>query len=489
MKRSPILILALTMFASALLCAALAGCSPASPATQSATLEPLCGNGSCDNGETSLSCPGDCPEGNFSGKIQTTSIVSEGIGEIAVMVAVPKEARYPEGAGVVVVVPPIFSEAGSFIRDPDLTSIGLIQISYLWPGQTDSLSGAKSSGTFDSGGEQSNKVLRDVIRYATGLISDKNGQTLQSLAAVPPLTGEVGVYAFDDAGIAAINTFSLYGDLLSGVQYFVGRENPTVDTLACLEAGYVDDNGKPVNNPFYNYPASYTPAAINLTYTNVLWDPTYKDTHTGAVGRPYLDLDGSGTVSTNDFLLSWRVPVINGKRTYSTALTQALLDTGALTLSTWPADMATPEEAARDWPSRQSTGNYVDLRTTMPDLKVMLVFAQEDHAQVAQDKPHIHQAFQGLRFEAGLWVRLNPDRAYVQAFMPTAGEKFPDNPANTQPDDWLQIGKYAYPGQGTAARLVPLAAVTEMADRTHFGRWDENLGQVLYIYFPPTVKP
>lgn len=109
--------------------------------------------------------------------------------------------------------------------------------------------------------------------------------------------------------------------------------------------------------------------------------------------------------------------------------------------------------------------------------------------QVAQDKPHIHQAFQGFRFEAGLWVRLNPDRAYVQSLISAAGEGFPDNPANTQPDNWMLIGTYAYPGQETAARLVPLAAVAEMADRTHFDRWDENLGQVLYIYFPPTAQP
>ena len=37
----------------------------------------------------------------------------------------------------------------------------------------------------------------------------------------------------------------------------------------------------------------------------------------------------------------------------------------------------------------------------MPDIKVMLVFAQVDHAQAALDKPHIHQAYQGFRFEAG----------------------------------------------------------------------------------------
>ena len=101
--------------------------------------------------------------------------------------------------------------------------------------------------------------------------------------------------------------------------------------------------------------------------------------HTGAVGRAYLDLDGSGNVSTGDYIMSWRVPVMFGKRYYSVALTQALLDNGALTLSTWPADLATPEEAARDWPFRESPGRYADLRSMMPDLKVMLVFAQDDH--------------------------------------------------------------------------------------------------------------
>ena len=47
------------------------------------------------------------------------------------MVAAPQAARYPEGAGVVVVVSPIFSAAEGFVTDPDLTSIGLIQVSYL----------------------------------------------------------------------------------------------------------------------------------------------------------------------------------------------------------------------------------------------------------------------------------------------------------------------------------------------------------------------
>jgi hypothetical protein len=132
------------------------------------------------------------------------------------------------------------------------------------------------------------------------------------------------------------------------------------------------------------------------------------------------------------------------------------------------------------------------LRTSNPDLnlKVMLLFATNDHLQVAQDKPHIHQAYQGFRFTAGfLWVRLNPDRAYVQSLLSGAGPEFPDNPADDQPVDWAQIAGYSYPGAGIAGRMVPLAAIAEMADRAHTGRWDENLGRAFYNYTPPTPEP
>jgi len=479
----------LTMMVIIAIGAGSAGCTPVTSATPSPTPGALCGNGFCDSNESSVTCPIDCPVVGFSGQIQITTVASDGVGDIAVMVASPQTARYPEGAGVVVVVPPIFSNPGGFMKDPDLSSIGLIQVSFLWPGQTDAVSGVTSGGIFDHGGAQSTQVLRDVVRFASGVSPDKNGRYLPAFVPVLPLSSEVGVYAFGDAGIAVVNVFSQYGDLLPGVQYYIGRENPTVDTLTCLEAGYLDDSGQAVSNPFYTYPTSYSPSKINLTYANVRWDAGYVDQHTGAKGRAYLDLDGSATVTPADFLMSWRVPVMFGKRVYSAALTQALLDGGALTRATWPSDLATPEEAAQDWQPRQSPDQYAGLRTMMPDLKVMLLFAQNDHIQTAKDKPHIHQAFQGFRFEAGLWVRLNPDRAYVQSLMASAGNDYPDNPVNTQPDDWTTIGSYAYPGSGTAAIQVPLAAVAEMADRAHYGRWDENLGQVLYIYFPPTAQP
>lgn len=468
----------------------LAACAPAASGTGIPTAAPGCGDGVCGAFEDFLSCPEDCEQASLSGKTLTTFITSEGIGEIAVLVAYPETPRFPEGAGVVVIVSPFFTEAGGFMTEPDFTSIGLIQVSYLWPGETDDRFEVQSEGEYDYGGEQSIQALRDVIRFAAGRMLDVNGRSIITLVPVTPMVDEVGLYAFSHAGIAAVNVLALYGNSLDGVEYFVGQENPTVDTLSSLEIGHYDENGLPVQNPFYAYPAGYSPSELTVNYGTLRWDAEYTDENSHFIGRPYLDLDGDGLLGEADQLFGWQVPKMFGKRYYSVKLTQALLDNGALTPETWPADLATLQEAAEAWAFRQSPPRYMDLALKTPDMKVMLVFARSDHAQVAVDKPHIHQAFQGFRFAALLrWVRLNPDRVYLQQLTASSGLDFPDNPANTQPEDWLEIRDWAYPGGGLAGKLASLAALAEMADRAHTARWDENLGDVLYEYTPPTPQP
>lgn len=485
----------------------LSACGSA-PKGTSGTSSNLCGNGSCESHESANSCPQDCGGAFPNAKVKTTFINSEGSsGRIAVMVASPKVKRYPEGAGVVITIPSIFSDGDGFVRDPDLTSLGLVQVSFLWLGSKDKASGVESGGDSDHGGPNSIMVLRDVIRFAGGRLADVNGRYIFGLTTVPPLTDELGVYAFGDAGLAVIKAVSLYGDQYQGLQYFVGREVPTIDILAAEEAGYYDAAGKAVYNPFYAYPTGYDFQSLKLNYTNLRWDPAYFSGGSSLSGRPYLDLDGNGSISTGDYIFNGFTPVIAGKRYYSRDLTQALEDSGALSLADWPADVATPQEAALLWDFLTSPDRFAVMQddSIIKNLKVMLVFAQGDHAQVALDKPHIHQAYQGFRFEARLWVRLNPDRAYVQELLQSRGGigpeapsgtaepvsilDFPDNPANTQPSDWTKINDYAYPAIGAAAKVVPLAAVAEMADRAHSGVWDENLGQALYSYTGATPTP
>ena len=45
-----------------------------------------------------------------------------------------------------------------------------------------------------------------------------------------------------------------------------------------------------------------------------------------------------------------------------------------------------------------------------------------------------------------------------------------DNPANTEPDDWMDAEAWGFPGVTPQAKYdIPVAAVAEMADRVRAG--------------------
>ena len=280
--------------------------------------------------------------------------------------------------------------------------------------------------------------------------------------------------------MVATNVLAHHGLELPAVKYLVGRENPTRDEMYPLELGHFDDLRNPVFNPFYDED-DYSPTAVTVDYSTVGWyqpDPQ-------SPGRPY---HAAGNSLPEHVLHPTISPRLWGKRYYSRAITQALLDNGALTPATWPADLATVTETQAAWPYRITVHNYPAFVSQAPDLKVMLVFAQEDHVQAAETKPHIHQAWDGFSDEAGLpWVRLNPDLAYVQAVNPSHGPGFPDNLANTEPADWHDIGPWGFPvGSEDVRRDVWLASVAEMADRVREDNWDDDLDEVL-VQYPPVA--
>ncbi len=404
-------------------------------------------------------------------------------GLIAVSLRLPTIPRYPEGAPIIVHTSTFFTPGQGF-SGVGATRIGAIEVSYLWPGTTDSRTGVSSEGVYDYGGPDSIAAFRDVLRFVSGQVPDYQGHYIAELLNVTPLTDNVGLYAFSHPGIAATNVMAHYGDDLPNVKYLVGGENPTTDTLSCVEIGHWGEQGEPIYNPYYNYPDDYSPFGLDVDYSTVGWiqNAEYPD------GRPYFDVpDGE------DYVLGSRVPQMWGKRYYSMALTQALLDNGALTLEAWPEDLATPAETQVAWPYRMTVATYPLLASSAPQLKVMLTFAEDDHVHPALDKPHIHTAYDGFHDGAGLWVRLNPDVSYVQQVKPDYGSSglcclaaFPDNDANTQPADWLSVASWAHPMIGGGTRNdVGLAAVAEMADRVRASNWDANLDEVLVEYPPP----
>lgn len=420
------------------------------------------------------------------GESLITYLHSSDLGDIAIKINVPETARYEEGAGIVVNIATYFTPINGFYEDLDATVLGLIHISYLWPGTSDP-SGASSDGVFDYGGPISIQALREILLFATGAIPNRDGHFLGDLIAITPLTQNVGLYAFSHPGIAAVNVLADYGGELQNVKYFVGRENPTTDMLSAVELGYFDENNRPIPNPLYQYPDSYQPTGFNIEFDSIQWDPVYSEGNSRFEGRPYFDLNGNGVLDEGDHVLGSRVPTMFGKRFYSIQLTRALRDNGAISPDSWPEDLAAPEETVSTWPYQNSLERYQDLAQEIPELHIMLVFAGRDHVQPALDKPHIHQAFDGMHHSAGLWTRLNPDESYVSWIAPELEGAYQEQPANSEPDDWNDATAWGYGGFPGGSTLIPLAAVAEMADRAYFNIWDADLDSLLVDASAPAL--
>ncbi|MFW5702051.1 MAG: T9SS type A sorting domain-containing protein, partial [Bacteroidota bacterium] len=397
-------------------------------------------------------------------------------GNVAVRILEPQEARYPEGAPIVVGISAFFTPNTSF-HNNDATDCGAILVSYLWPGI--SAGESRSEGEYDHAGDNCMAALREVIEFACGNKADIYGKKLGDYTELTPLFNNIGIYTFSHQGIAGTKFLGLYGAEFPEVKYFIGRENPTVPATSSMEIGHWDDDGRPVRNTFYKYPMDYSPDSLLMNYDTIEWIVDDDNPN----GKPAFIAPGK-----EPYILGDKVPRMWNLRFYSPELTAKLRENSFPGGVGWPVDVASPELTASTWPERNSVNYYGMITNDRPDLKVMLVFADKDHVQIALDKPHIHQAFDGFR-DGGMWVRLNPDAEYIASADPNMPDPV-DNPANSDPDDWMNITEWSYRDGPGASVHVPLAAMAEMMDRTQYDDWDIDLEEIyedVRIDLPPPI--
>ncbi len=409
------------------------------------------------------------------GQTLITFVDVAGLGNVAVEIITPTNARYA-GGQVSAMVPTtgfLFSY-DNFRTDINFSDLGLLHVSYLWPGCTDR-SGAASAGTYDYAGPEGIRALAEVLRFVGGQRPDYGGRYLHELVQCQPRYEHTGIYAGSHPGIAAANVLGMYGGALTNVAFFVGWENPTMDAIVTMDAGGVHVPLTPVN-PGYHYPADYTPTNVVLPYHTIRWAAT-------ADPFPYFDLNSNGVPDiAADYLFDPPAHQMFATQFYSRAVLHALEDNGQLPGTNWPAWLARPAQADEAWGWRDATARYPALVTNAPQLKAILVFGKGDHAQIAVDKPHVHHAWNGLRMLPSRWVRLNPDRAYVTAQNAAFGATAPDNPANAAPPvpGWVAITNWAYDSAfPNCTAYAVKAAAAELADRCHYTNWSTNLTSVL----------
>lgn len=406
-----------------------------------------------------------------AGGVVYTKIDVVEVGEVAVRMRLPIEPRYDSGAPLVVYTPTFLTpDQKAFQELQGLSDFGFAQVSLLLPGRRDRETDLVSEGEVDYGGAFSTAAMRDVFLYAAGEKVDVDGEYIQEKTTVDLDTDIVGAYAFSHSGILLFQTLAQFGDVLP-VDFVVGRENPTEPLLSSLELGHFE-KGSPVLNTQYDPDLHYHDDGILLPYADIAWDAQDE--------RPYFDVNNDQLArEEDDILFGSQIPGMFGKKVYSPELLEALRVNELLTASEWPIDLATPEEAALWWQGRESLSIFDEVAQKMPSLPVMIVFAKEDHVQPGADKPHIRQEYAGLT-GGGLWVRLNPDQVYVAAFDEPLAQDYFEHAAGTGPTSWVTDAiSWGHPDGFGALRIMPFAAVSEMADRAKNGVWTDDLSGII----------
>ncbi len=402
-------------------------------------------------------------------------------GTIAVRIYVPSRPRYPDGAPVIIYVPGGDSRGSlqnAFPKESDDMAI----IYFLFPGGVDMKSGRRTDGVYDYRGMGCIEVLKTVILYAAGKVSDTSGNKIDDVLPVPVLHDNIGLIGASNGGNIVIATPALYGEEMRGnLRYVIQWESPVSSQIATVDLGPIKHNCSPNEfvNPRY---ISYDPLVLKVDFSDLFYNPSepvYKVFHDGngdgryttvispETGLPTPDLNLNGILELDeDFPLSSYTDGI--KSIYSRPVTHALKENGVI--STWPPDIATPEEADEFWDIREAVRLYGDALKNIPDLRGMILANVKDHVQAAPDKPHIHQAFDGWN-RSGAWVKINPEPSYLIEVDPSlAGrEDLPDNAANVPPSNW-SVYDYCVP-EDISADIYQLAGIHEMADRVYYNRW------------------
>jgi len=420
-------------------------------------------------------------------------------GTLAVRVDAPSpgQARYEDGAPVIIWVHGGYTP-GRLRNDLPDTGNDVILINFLFPGGAAPAAGMHSDGVYDERGVTSTLALRDVVLYAAGVLTDSQGRLIDEVVPVDVLHENIGLIGISNGGnipvtLTALNPERPYRGLHSAeitpyLQYIIQWETPVSSQIANRDLGRVVldwDSGKQGEyvNPRYQ---AYGPLTLTVDYSDLACDPTgevYPIFHDGNgdalyttvtdttayPGLPSPDLNDDGVLSTTEDFPLGSYPS-GDQQVYSRPATHAFEEYNVFS-TTWPITIATPAEADAYWDLREAVRLYISATQQIPHLRGVVLANVEDHVQSAPDKPHIRQAFEGWQ-DAGAWVRLNPDPTYLIEADPTliGDPNLPNNSPNTAPEDWTAVNDYCVP-RYVEDSVYQLAAIWEMADRTHDDCW------------------
>jgi hypothetical protein len=421
------------------------------------------------------------PPGNVLVRLPSPAAGGEGI---AASVSIPRQPRFTNGAPVVIHVAGGVL-AGSARGRPEYVQHGFVEIHFAFPGGGQGEE--RSGGTYDFRGPNCIRALADVIRFATGRATDKAGRRISEVAGrVTVLTNHVGLVGSSHGGNACGLVMALHGEEFPELAWYASMESPYGEGAANVELGGRDGRLNP----------AYDPKSGALDLSKLAWSAELSP---GLMRRPmpadtrqlkgafFFDLDGDSRFSPEaDFPANCFVgDAGHGVKAWYSPRILAAAEERQLLPATRPAHVPSLAEAREFWRYRDAAPSIPEAVRKCPKLAVIVYANERDHVQADPVHTHILEQVEGFRKAGARFVRLNPDRAYVEWLLRDApGDRreatFPDNPAG-------KVWTRANISEGMEPSALPLglymqAAVCELADRTHAGNWSANLDAVLFPF-------
>jgi len=410
--------------------------------------------------------------------------VAGGAKGIATLIRLPQAGRYNGAAPVAIHVLGGFSGEGLTGLGADLTDQGFIEIFFNFPGT--GFPGMESGGVYDTRGPLSIEALKDVTRFAMGLITDTNGNRISDLCgSVTPMPDNVGLVGWSNGGNATFSVAGLYAPDLSDLAWIVNWESPVGDGMPTTEAGdrgYMG-SGNPQTNPAYN-PDTGEWDMDGLNYDA---DMDVDQHHASRVqgefhGGFYFDINDNGVVDTGVDFVPYPIAMLEDitvKTYYSERITNAAHVKGLFPPNP-PAHLTLPPACTQFWQVRNGENWINEIGNHLNHLKFMAVASEEDHAQTALDHPHVLLQYDGLLNSGIAFVRLNPDRVYIAHILGVTPPNAADNAAFAV-FDHLSIRTALEPENipGMNQKVTVGAGCCELADRTTYDVLDPQLDAVI----------
>lgn len=428
--------------------------------------------------------PGKAPPAAQGLAIHIPSTAGGPIG-LAARIIVPDRPRHASGSPIVIQVPG-GAQPGTATGKPDAVGLGFIEIFFAFP--EGGFGELASGGKYDQRGPNCHRALADVIRFASGKIADSEGRGLREICApVTPLTNLVGLVGSSHGGNACILAMAHHGEEFPDLAFYVSMESPLGEGAVNVELGGHATGVNP----------AYDPASGRLDLSRLAWSPSLTATRPGKPtpasesippGALFFDINGDGIWSRDsDFAVTgptWDAGA--GPRLWYTPRLIREADRRNLWGATRPMRIPSVEEAEAFWRDRDAAHVIPDAVRKCPRAAVIVHAGSRDHVQAAPDHPHIIEQVEGFRRAGARFVRLNPDRAYVERVAASLGLgrdlACADAPALIEISR-KNIASHLEPPDAPIPLFIQ-AAIAELADRTAAKEWSPNLDAVLFADAP-----